>query len=161
MMLFAVVCFGRVSRPDPLRSDAACHFPVTFEKRVVALEVRIFRTRSLKLLMELVNECLQQSYRRSRCILVSDRPPRRRRWRDNNEEVFACYSWSCCPWHECPRLGGRFGRSSLPQGAATGGGRPLRLERLLRRRQWRLGIEPQVLGSRNNARRRSDFSVPG
>src|SRR3979409_869078 len=122
MMLFAVVCFGRVSRPDPLRSEAACHFPVTFEKRVVALEVRIFRTQSLKLLMELESsECLQQSYRRSRCILVSDRPPEATEMERHNEEVFACCSWSCCPWHECPRIGRRFGRSSLHQGAAPGG----------------------------------------
>src|SRR3977135_2145806 len=77
MMLFAAACFGRSADPTLCRSDAACHFPVSFEKRVVALEVRIFRTPSLKLLMELESsECLQQSYRRSRCILVSDRTTR-------------------------------------------------------------------------------------
>src|SRR3977135_896930 len=70
------VCCGllwKVSRPDALRSDAACHFPVTFEKRIVALEVRIFRTPSLKLLMELqIFYFLQQNSQRSRYILVLD-----------------------------------------------------------------------------------------
>src|SRR6202165_982253 len=52
-----------------------CHFPVIFEKRVVALKVRNLRTQSHRLWTELeLSEWLQQSYRPSRgAFIVSAR----------------------------------------------------------------------------------------
>ena len=48
-----------------------------------------------------------------------------------------------------PALGRRYARQGATAGTASG---DLQLERLLHRRQWRLGAEPQLLGLRHGAR---------